>query len=166
MSDIQHLEIVDFEQDLPVGEGESGRLLITTRARQGQSVQRYDIGDSGRWLPGPCACGLTSPRFELLQRHGKLLRIGTDFISLATLAQHLQAPFQLVLDHGPDGVERMRLRCPLETARAHRQLQNYTTLTTLLQAGLLTLDVEQCAVEQFARNRHSGKTPLLIDTRR
>jgi phenylacetate-CoA ligase len=56
-------------------------------------VQRYDIGDSGRWLSGPCPCGLTSPRFELLQRHGKL-RIATDFISLATLEQHLQAPFQ------------------------------------------------------------------------
>jgi len=129
-------------------------------------VQRYDIGDSGRWLPGPCACSLTSPRFELLQRHGNLLRIGTDFISLVILEQHLQTPFQLVLDHGPDGLERMRLRCPLEPAEAHRQLQNYSTLTTLVQTGLLTLDVEQCAVEQFARNRHSGKTPLLIDTRR
>ncbi|EUB82841.1 aldehyde dehydrogenase family protein [Pseudomonas sp. GM30] len=166
MSEIQHLQIVDFAQDTPVSDGEPGRLLVTTRARQGQSVQRYDIGDSGRWLPGPCACGLTSPRFELLQRHGKLLRIGTDFISLATLAQHLQAPFQLVLDHGPDGLERMRLRCPLEPAEAHRRLQNYSTLITLVQTGLLTLDVEHCAVEQFARNRHSGKTPLLIDTRR
>ena len=166
MSDIQHLEIVDFEHDAPVSDGESGRLLVTSRGRQGQSVQRYDIGDSGRWLPGPCACGLTSPRFELLQRHGNLLRIGTDFISLVILEQHLQTPFQLVLDHGPDGLERMRLRCPLEPAEAHRQLQNYSTLTTLVQTGLLTLDVEHCAVEQFARNRHSGKTPLLIDTRR
>ncbi|RBL68282.1 aldehyde dehydrogenase family protein [Pseudomonas sp. MWU13-2625] len=166
MSEIQHLEIVDFDQDTPVSNGEPGRLLVTTRARQGQSVQRYDIGDSGRWLLGPCACGLTSPRFELLQRHGKLLRIGTDFISLATLAQHLQALFQLVLDHAPDGLERMRLRCPLAPEQARQRLQSYLTLTTLMQSGLLTLEVEQCAIEQFARNRHSGKTPSVIDTRR
>jgi phenylacetate-CoA ligase len=166
MSDIQHLEIVHFDQDAPVDHGESGRLLVTSRARQGQSVQRYDIGDSGRWLSGPCPCGLTSPRFELLQRHGKLLRIATDFISLATLEQHLQAPFQLILDHGPDGRERMRLRSPLEPAQAHLQLQGYQTLSTLVQTGLLTVDVEQCAVAQFARNRHSGKTPSVIDSRR
>ena len=60
----------------------------------------------------------------------------------------------------------MRLHCPLEPAEVHRRLQNYSTLITLVQTGLLTLDVEQGAVEQFARNRHSGKTPLLIDTRR
>ncbi|EZP25832.1 acyl-CoA reductase [Pseudomonas sp. RIT288] len=166
MSDIQHLEIVDFDHDTPVNHGESGRLLVTSRARQGQSVQRYDVGDSGRWLPGPCACGLTSPRFELLQRHGKLLRIGTDFISLATLEQLLQVPFQLVLDHGPDGLERMLLRSPLEPAQASLRLQGYQTLTTLVQTGLLTVDVEQCAIEQFARNRHSGKTPPVIDSRR
>ncbi|MHA3739128.1 acyl-CoA reductase [Pseudomonas sp. Eth.TT006] len=166
MSDIQHLEIVDFAQDKPVKDGEPGRLLVTSRARQGQIVRRYDIGDSGRWLPGPCACGLTSPRFELLARHGKLLRIGSDFISLATLAQHLQVPFQLILDHSLDGLERLRLRCPLEPACAHRQLKNYQTLTTLVQTGLLTLDVEQCAVEQFVRNAHSGKTPSVIDQRR
>jgi phenylacetate-CoA ligase len=166
MSDIQHLEIVDFAHDTPAGDGESGRLLVTSRARQGQSVQRYDIGDSGRWLPGPCECGLPSPRFELLGRHGKLLRIGTDFISLTTLAHHLQTPFQLILDHGPDGLERMRLRSPQAPQETHRQLQDYQKLTSLVQTGLLTVDVEQCAVEQFARNRHSGKTPLLIDQRR
>jgi len=166
MSDIQHLEIVNFDQDMPVNHGESGRLLVTSRARQGQSVLRYDIGDSGRWLPDPCPCGLTSPRFELLQRHGKLLRIGTDFISLATLEQRLQVPFQLALDHGPDGRERMRLRSPLEPEQAQRQLQGYQTLNTLVQTGLLTVEIEQCAVEQFVRNRHSGKTPPVIDARR
>ncbi|WP_025109978.1 aldehyde dehydrogenase family protein [Pseudomonas sp. H1h] len=166
MSDIQHLEIVDFDHDDPVSDGESGRLLVTSRARQGHSVRRYDLGDSGRWLPGPCECGLPSPRFELLGRHGKLLRIGTDFISLTTLAQHLQAPFQLILDHGPEGLERMRLRSPQAPQETDRQLQAYPKLTSLVQTGLLTVDVEQCAVEQFLRNRHSGKTPLLIDQRR
>lgn len=166
MSDIQHLEIVDFEHDTPVGAGQSGRLLVTSRERQGQSVRRYDIGDSGRWLPGRCACGLTSPRFELLERHGTLLRIGTDFISLTTLAQHLRVPFQLVLDHDPEGLERLHVHCPLPAPDIRRRLLGDTKLTTLLQTGLLTLAVEHCAVEQFSRNRHSGKTPTVIDNRR
>ncbi|WP_095189023.1 aldehyde dehydrogenase family protein [Pseudomonas sp. Irchel 3E19] len=166
LSDIQHLQIVTLDDDTPVVAGEVGRLLFTSTAREGQRVQRYEVGDSGRWLPGPCACGLTSPRFELLQRHGRLVRIGTDFICLSTLAEHLQSAFQLVMDHTANGVERLLLRCPCEPQDIHERLQGYSTLATLLRTGLLTVDVEKCAPEQFFRNRHSGKTPLLIDARR
>ncbi|HEX4550234.1 aldehyde dehydrogenase family protein [Pseudomonas sp.] len=166
MSAIQEVQIVGFERDEAVAEGEPGRLLVTSSLREGQTVQRYDVGDSARWIGGPCACGLPSPRFELLQRHGQLMRIGTDFISLSELAQHLQqAPFQLILERGSDGRDCMRLLSDQAPAQIHRKLQGYLSLNTLIQAGLLTLEVERCAVEQFRRNRHSGKTPLLIDTR-
>lgn len=165
MQEIQHLEIVDFDHDLPVNDGETGRLLLTSLARQGQSVQRYDIGDSGRWVPGPCACGLRSPRFELLQRHGKLVRVGSDFISLPVLAHHLQTAFQITLDYASDGLERLRIRSERDAADVHQRLLGYTTLTTIVQTGLLILEVETCATEAFARNKHSGKTPLLIDSR-
>ncbi|MFW9081481.1 acyl-CoA reductase [Pseudomonas sp. P2757] len=166
MSDAQHLEIVEFETDQPVSGDEIGRLLFTSIAREGQHVHRYDIGDSGRWVTGRCACGLTSPRFELLQRHGKLLRIGTDFISLTELAQNLQTPFQLVLDHADDGLERMLLRSATAPDEVHARLLNYPTLATVIQTGLLRVDAEVCDEGQFARNTHSGKTPLVIDNRR
>ncbi|MFJ2486587.1 aldehyde dehydrogenase family protein [Pseudomonas sp. NPDC087639] len=166
MTDTQHLEIVAFDDDRPVAGDEIGRLLFTSIAREGQHVQRYDVGDSGRWLSGPCACGLTSPRFELLQRHGKLIRIGTDFISLSELASHLQVPFQLLLDHAPDGLERMQLRSELNAQEVRARLANYPTLATVIETALLVLEVEVCATQNFTRNKHSGKTPLLIDSRR
>ncbi|WP_085611701.1 MULTISPECIES: aldehyde dehydrogenase family protein [unclassified Pseudomonas] len=165
MSDIQHLEIVAFEADQPVNGDEIGRLVFTSIERQGQDVQRYDLGDSGRWIPGRCPCGLPAPRFELLQRHGRLLRIGTDFICLETLARHLQVEFQLVLEHAPDGLERMRFRSSLPAREVHDRLLNYPTLATLIRTGLLTVDAEHCAIDQFARNKHSGKTPQVIDNR-
>lgn len=166
MSAAQHLEIVAFDADQPVTGDATGRLLFTSIAREGQHVRRYDVGDSGRWVAGQCACGLPSPRFELLQRHGKLLRIGSDFIALAELAQHLQTPFQLVLDHADDGLERMRLRSATAPEVVHERLLNYPTLATIIQTGLLHLDVEVCDEGQFTRNSHSGKTPLVIDNRR
>lgn len=165
MSDTQHLEIVALDADEPVVGNQVGRLLFTSIAREAQNVQRYEVGDTGRWVSGICACGLPSPRFELLQRHGKLIRIGTDFISLTELALHLQVPFQLLLDHAPDGVERMRLRSELATVDAKTRLSNYPTLVTIIQSGLLNLEVEIFAIEDFARSKHSGKTPLLIDSR-
>lgn len=167
MSDIQQLEIVAFEEDVPVAGDQVGRLLVTSLARDGgQRVQRYEIGDTGRWLPGACACGLKSPRFELLQRHGRLLRIGTDFISLSELASRLQVPFQLQLDHSADGVERMQLRCELAADIAKTRLADYLTLMTVIDSGLLVLHIEQCSPANFIQNRHSGKTPLVIDSRR
>lgn len=166
MEAIQHLEIVALDADVPVMGDEVGRLLFTSKAREGQRVQRYEVGDTGRWLPGDCSCGLSSPRFELLQRHGRLLRIGTDFICLEELARHLQTPFQLHLDHAADGLERLLIRSPREPADVHQRLQPYATLQTLQRTGLLTVTAQCCAPEQFRRNNHSGKTPLLIDARR
>lgn len=165
MSDIQHLEIVEFDADRPVTGSETGRLVFTSIEREGQDVQRYDVGDSGRWLPGNCDCGLPTPRFELLQRHGRLVRIGTDFICLSQLAEHLQTDFQLILEHAPDGLERMRFRSPRQPDDVQHRLSGYPTLATLIQTGLLTVEVEVCGSTEFTRNKHSGKTPLLIDNR-
>ena len=166
MSDIQQLEIVEFAQDVPVKGNETGRLVFTSHGREGHSITRYDIGDSGRWVDGACACGLRSPRFELLQRHGKLIRIGSDFISLSELTQRLQVPFQLVLDHAPDGRDRLQLRSELTSSEVLARLADYSTLTTLIESGLLVMEVEVCVPGKFTRNAHSGKTAAVIDARR
>jgi phenylacetate-CoA ligase len=82
------------------------------------------------------------------------------------LAGHLEAPFQLLLDHATDGLERLRLRCDREPSDTHARLQSYTTLATLLRNGLICLEVERCNPMQFSKNKHSGKIPELIDARR
>ncbi len=166
MDTIQHLEIVALDQDVPVIGHEAGRLLFTSKAREGQQVQRYEVGDTGRWLPGACPCGLSSPRFELLQRHGRLLRIGSNFICQTELAGHLQAPFQLYLDHAPDGLERLLIRSPGEPAEILGRLEGYTTLADLVRTGLLTVHAQTCDPQQFDRIRHSAKIPPVIDARR
>ncbi|RON52545.1 acyl-CoA reductase [Pseudomonas frederiksbergensis] len=165
MCDTQHLEIVGLEQDVPVRDTEVGRLLFTSRARHSQSVRRYEVGDTGRWMNGPCPCGLSSPRFELLERHGQWLRIGTEFISPSNLARCAGTPIQIVLDHTPNGVERMVVRADTEAAPLYNQLLCDTALKDAVDAALLVLDVTTCTAIQFDRNPHSGKTPLVIDRR-
>lgn len=162
---IQHLEIVALEQDVPVVDDEVGRLLFTSKKREGQQVQRYEVGDTGRWLPGQCACGLDSPRFELLQRHGSLLRVGSDFICLNELGRHLQAPFQLHLDHAPDGLERLLIRSPGEPADILDRLQGYSRLANLERTALVTVHAQTCEPLKFEKNRHSQKMPRVIDAR-
>ena len=78
---LHDLEFVDLEKDSAVKDGEIGRLLFTSKVRHGQKIERYAIGDVGKKLSGPCACGRRGVRFELLGRHGDVFRIGTTFLS-------------------------------------------------------------------------------------
>ncbi|UVK96547.1 aldehyde dehydrogenase family protein [Pseudomonas sp. B21-048] len=165
MCETQYLEIVQFEQDAPVQVNEIGRLLFTSRARQGQRVHRYDIGDTGRWLPGTCPCGLETPRFELLQRHGKLVRIGTEFISPSALEHSVGVPIQVVLDYTASGVERMQVRADADTTWVREKLLTHEALANAVAAALLVVEVTACAEHEFIRNKHSGKVSLIIDQR-
>ncbi|CAH0187702.1 acyl-CoA reductase [Pseudomonas brassicacearum] len=165
MDDIQSLEIVRLEDDAPVGLGETGRLLFTSRERQARALQRYEVGDLGRWLSGSCTCGLESPRFELRERHGRLVRIATEFINTKDLVERAQAAMQIVLDHQNGGCERLLIRVDSETETVRRQVLDIAPLRTSVAAGLLVLEVQRCPVERFERNKHSGKVPLVIDRR-
>ena len=117
-SNIQHLEIVQSDADVPVPNGEVGRLLFTPLARHAQKIERYEIGDLGRWVPGPCPCGRSAPRFELLGRVGDVIRAGATFINYAkiehVLAQELGfgGEFQLVIQAPTthSGNERLTVR--------------------------------------------------------
>lgn len=167
MADIQWLEIVDMECDKPVKPGEIGRLLFTSRAREGHKVVRYDIGDLGRWVDGRCACGALTPRFELLGRHGNLIRIGTVFIPTQRLMQLAEVPVQLILDHNPSsGLERIRILAEGDAIAVQRRISSHAELLVALEAGLLEIEVINCPFTAFERHPQSGKTPRVIDKRR
>ncbi|MFD2883586.1 hypothetical protein ACFS4T_15920 [Pseudomonas lini] len=168
MCETQHLEIVRLEQDVPVEANEIGRLLFTSRARQGQRVHRYDIGDTGRWIPGACPCGLETPRFELLQRHGKLVRIGTEFISPSELEHSVGAPHS-----NCSGPHRRRDRtnagssgcgCRLGT---RKKLLTHEALANALGAAFFNCgsdDVRRTGI--YPKQTQRKKTPLIIDQRK
>lgn len=100
----QYLEILDPEADRAVAPGQAGRLVFTSLRRAAAPVQRYEIGDMGRWVDAPCPCGRAAPRFQLLGRCGDVFRVG-NFLSyhrfVKTLADHAgyDGPLQIELDH-------------------------------------------------------------------
>ncbi|MDR9753647.1 acyl-CoA reductase [Pseudomonas sp. SZMC_28357] len=165
LTDAQYLEIVDLQEDTPVAAGEVGRLIFTSLAREGQQVRRYEVGDSGRWVPGACPCGLDSPRFELHQRHGKWLRITSEFISSSELLELAGGAAQIVLDYRADGGEHMQFNCAQPETLVRERLLQHSSLALLVNTGLLTLEVRHRLPTEFVRNAHSGKVPYLLDRR-
>ncbi|GLR09810.1 long-chain-fatty-acyl-CoA reductase [Mixta theicola] len=166
MADIQWLEIVDPECDRPVAPGDAGRLLFTSTAREGQNIMRYDIGDMGRWVEGQCLCAAPSPRFELLGRHGSLVRIGSMFIQPQRLATLAAVAVQIILEYHPEsGLERIRLLAEGDAGQVKQRVSADPELAVTLEGGLLELQVISLPFAQFERHPQSGKTPLLIDKR-
>lgn len=60
-----------------------GQLVVTNLDRRLHPVIRYRVGDRARWVEGPCPCGRTTPRFELLGRGDDALRIGYATVTRA-----------------------------------------------------------------------------------
>ncbi|MFF4948377.1 aldehyde dehydrogenase family protein [Streptomyces chattanoogensis] len=175
-ADLHALEILDVDEDRPVAHGETGRLVFATRARRGQDLGRYVIGDLGRAVPGPCPCGNRAPRFELLGRLGDVMRVATYFLNyrrFVTLAEESlghRGETQIVLAH--DG-QRERLTVRLEraggeprTLRAREVfLAGYPELRTAVAEGLLELEVTEVDGAGLERTPGTGKLRSVVDTR-
>lgn len=113
LESVQQMEIVALEADRPVAPGETGRILLTTSPslRAHPRIERYDIGDTGRWLDGPCPCGRQDRRFELQGRSSDIFKAGGPFFNARRFAEILDTqlsyagPTQIHLhEDGPDVV--------------------------------------------------------------
>ncbi|MGO1053365.1 acyl-CoA reductase [Crossiella sp. CA198] len=174
---IQTLEILDREEDRPVGPGETGRLVFTAHTRRGQRLDRYEIGDLGRWLAEDCPCGRRTPRFELLGRSGDVFRSGGHFlnyrrfVAVADEAFAYAGDLQIVLDEQD---ERESLTIRLERGRANLDpnavqaefLARYPELTvTAVRDNLVDLRVQLTDPTTFDRTGASGKLVAVVDRR-
>ncbi|QHA10151.1 AMP-binding protein [Streptomyces broussonetiae] len=175
LTDLHTLEILDPREDRPVDPGEPGRLVFTSRARSGQRLERYEIGDLGRAVQGTCACGSTVPRLELLGRYGDVVRVATYFVNYRRIVRVLE---ERLAYHGEvqlsvaSGTDREVLTVRLDDQYAPDPEATRTALTAEVQEvasavaeGLLDLAVQSVGREAFERTPTSGKLRTVIDLR-
>lgn len=171
----QQLEILAMDADRPVMDSEVGRLVFSSLNRRGQNLQRYEIGDLGRWVVGNCPCGRQSPRFELLGRFGDVFRIAACFLNyrkFATIAAECggyAGEVQIVIE---DGTAQDRLSLRLDRAllgegMRETLLAEYDDLReVVVRDRLLEFVVEPVAAHEMDRTPGSGKLRTVIDRRR
>ena len=177
-SGLQTLEILAMDEDRPAPAGEAGRLVFTGHTRRGQRLDRYEIGDLGRWVDGDCPCGRRTPRFELLGRFGDIFRSGSHFlnyrrfVSVAEEAFGHRGALQVLLDEDDNGesltvrLEQCGGALPEAAAAARMFLADYVELAAaVLRDRLVTLQVEQAPAEAFERTPGSGKLLAVVDRR-
>jgi len=91
---IQSLEVLSLESDKEVPDGEVGRLVFTSKARETLSIDRYDLGDLGRIVKDKCRCMRKGLRFELLGRSGDIFRSGGTFFNFLKFEKILKDSFE------------------------------------------------------------------------
>ncbi|WP_030272254.1 acyl-CoA reductase [Streptomyces sp. NRRL B-24484] len=175
LTELHTLEILDPEADRPATPGQPGRLVFTTRTRAGQRLERYQIGDLGRSVDGPCPCGSHTPRIELLGRYGDVVRVGTYFLNVRRLTavaqEHLgyRGELQLLVDADPVR-EHLTVRlderyAPAPEAALAVLLDVVPELASATAEGLLTCTVETAPTTAFDRTPTSGKLRTVVDRR-
>lgn len=173
---LQQLEILALDADREVPRGEVGRLIFSSRLRYGQSLRRYDVGDLGRWVDGPCACGREAPRFEVLGRHGDVFKIGGATLNYhrfaTTLAEHYRYAGATQIElHAGTLRDRLNLKIDADTAHAAPALramclaQDRDLADAVLTRASMDFTVEPAAPTEFAYSPVSGKLLHIIDRR-
>lgn len=175
MSAIQHLEIVDLEDDnKPMPAGQTGRLLFTSSARSYPKVIRYEIGDTGRWIDKSCPCGRQDPLFELQGRTGDVFKAGGPFFNYQRFVKimdevlNYSGPLQLhIQEEQQTTLLKMLVSADTDTASAESAIrENYEEINFGTDIGL-AFRFEVCAVPEdgFDRVAASGKIRPICDHR-
>lgn len=174
VADSKYLEILKLDRDEPVEEGEVGRLVWTPRDQENIGIQRYEIGDLGRFVAGPCKCGRLAPRFELLGRFGDIFKFATNYINYKTVKSIFGEKLgytgwlQLVLSY--DGLSTMTLRveedlqCTEDEAIAVLA-ESYPEIAECLRDETGVLRLEKKPREAFILSSGGGKVRSVVDTR-
>lgn len=173
------LEIVDDETGKPCPPGAVGMAYVTAFPRRLTPIIRYRVGDRMRWLDRPCACGRTTPLFELLGRGDDVLRIGFDSVDYNFIQESVSRVPGLL---GSVQMQKLRisgrdqliLRCesdapPGRFAALARRLEKIVidarpTLRKAIEGrSVRPLKVEVLPSGAIARNPRTGKLIRSID---
>ncbi|OGR69169.1 MAG: hypothetical protein A2081_05295 [Elusimicrobia bacterium GWC2_61_19] len=100
----QFIEFVDQDTMAPVKPGDIGELVVTGLSKKHMPIIRYRVGDLGRWLMKPCACGRKEQLFEILGRCDDRIHVGgahlfvNDIQNALGGVPDLSFNFQVVID--------------------------------------------------------------------
>ncbi len=175
------MEIVD-DNGNPAEDGSVGRILITSLLKFAYPLIRYDIGDQGRFVNEPCACGSSRRVFEYLGRHDDQISIGILNVRLRDVTKALSdlplVETQLGVGSSPSG-EFIKLKVEVDPDRvvaqereslkraiADRLIGSLEKYRERLQDGtLLPPQIEVLPTGSIRRNPRTGKVKAIFDER-
>ena len=142
----------------PGGDGVAAEVIVTTLYQQGLPLLRYSLQDRVRVIPGPCPCGLSYPRVEVLGRADDSVSVLGVQLSYHSIREAVYGglpaagPMQAVLtglsaDQAGGERDTLVLRLPDTMAKHEKKIResllvHEPDIAFLIGAGLMGLRVE------------------------
>ena len=170
----KHLEILKLDSDEPVEAGETGRLVWTPRDQENINIQRYEIGDLGRFITEPCKCGRLAPRFELLGRFGDIFKFATNYVNYKNIKaifgkeMNYTGWLQLILSY--DDLSLMTICVENDFALDENQTieilcENYPEINECIRDKTGRLSLMKQDKDSFILSTGGGKVRSVVDNR-
>lgn len=168
----RYMEILKLDSDEPVSGQETGRIVVSALDTENNAVFRFEIGDLGRYVPEPCPCGRTAPKFELLGRFGDVFRFATYYINYGRIKNVLARELcytgwlQIILEYG----DRPTMHICAEESLAGQDVlsvlaRQYPDLGEILQSGTGHVRVRSQPREAFIISSAGGKVRNVVERR-
>ena len=178
---MQHLEILNFNNNNPVSFGEKGRIVVTNLDRTLMPLIRYEIGDAGRMLDKDCQCHSTDPKFELLGRCDDNINIGTDTLSIEFFAkalakfEELSSHFQILINN-TNGIDYVTIISEIKNQEKiskdlkkslYDEISSIIIIKNLINKKLVgDIIINIVPYSSITRNPKTGKIRNIIDERK
>ncbi len=183
--DLHLVEILDPDSKQPLPPGEVGEVVVTNLQRRLMPMIRYQVGDEGRILEEPCACGRTVRLMELLGRTDETVRVGPgrftpqDVAQVISQDEALSYHFRLIARHqGLLDLLVVEVEARPGLSREERERAGQALLERLLKKmkpeNILAIERGEVAMPQVSvlppdsipRNPRTGKIKQVVDERR
>lgn len=167
-------EIVDPDTGVPLPDGETGELVLSTLTREGTPVLRYRTRDITYLIGEPCACGRTSRRIHrLMGRTDDMLIIrGVNIFpqqveQVLLRANGVEPHYRLVVDrHG--AMDSLLVEVEMSPGLFSDEVSDLVALERGLEADLkATLGIQaRCRLlNPKSVERSEGKAKRIVDRR-
>jgi len=175
LSSIQELEVFELDCEMKVKNGESGRLIFSPKARKGQNIVRYDIGDAGFINKEACLCGRADIKFTLQGRSSDTFKAGGPFLHFNKFTTYLNEGFgyssllQIILTNdAANTILTLKIESKIEASKEDiisYLLDKYDYLHLSCKELGVKLVIDLVDADAFESVAHSGKVKHIIDKR-
>ena len=166
-----YMEILRMDSDEAVSGNETGRIVLTPFNTEDTEIRRYEIGDLGRFITEPCACGRTAPKFELLGRFGDTFKFATNYVNYneiqSVLSERLDyaGRLQIVLEYKEKDTMKICVELNANAEDFMDALKNYSPeIKEAISDNIGSVMV--VPTDQFAMSSAGGKVRKVVDLRK
>ncbi len=90
--DFIYIEILDPQTGLPVKDGETGEITLTTLVKEGAPLFRFRTHDLAAFIPGQCKCGCSYPRITpIMGRSDDMVKVKGNIIFPSTIEEIIKS---------------------------------------------------------------------------